>query len=210
MGTRIIHFLVKHILYPFFAFYDWVAGIVTKYRKQFCIFLFVAVLLTVVLAIVLIKRTIARLRDDGSGSGKSTGIWIGILLLVALLAASTSALAEAKLSEATMIYEDYDGNHADWTVNDDGELKELVDMLTRAKKHRAQLENCTMNCTLLCKVDGETLIDFAVATDGCHYVTDMDRDATYRLEDEDWDRLWEIFDQIQEAMGYDASLVLDW
>jgi len=133
-----------------------------------------------------------------------------MLLLVALLAASAFALAETKLTEATMIYEDYDGNHADWTVNDDGELKELVQMLSRAKKNKAQLENCTMNCTLLCKVDGETLIDFAVATDGCHFSTGLDRDTTYRLEDEDWDRLWEMYEQIQEAMGYDASLVLDW
>ena len=132
------------------------------------------------------------------------------LLLAGLLAASASALAEAKLAEATMIYEDYDGNHSDWTVNDDGELKELVDMLTRAKKNKAQLENCTMNCTLLCKVDEENIIDFAVATDGCRYITDLDHDATYQLSEEDWDRLWELFEQVQEAMGYDASMVLDW
>ena len=55
--------------------------------------------------------------------------WMGMLLLIAVLAASANALAGAKLSEATMIYEDYDGNHADWTVNDDGELKELVEIL---------------------------------------------------------------------------------
>ena len=129
------------------------------------------------------------------------------LLLAALLATSATALAEARLTEATMIYEDYDGNHSDWTVNDDAELKELAEMLMRAKKNKAQLENCTMNCTLLCKVDGETIIDFAVATDGCHYITEQSSNATYRLADEDWDRLWEIFEQVQEAMGYDASLV---
>ena len=82
MGTRIIHFLLRYIILPIMSFIDWVAGLVTNYPKQFCVFLFAAVLLTAVLAIVLIKRTIARLRDDGSGSKKSTGIWIGILLLL--------------------------------------------------------------------------------------------------------------------------------
>lgn len=132
------------------------------------------------------------------------------VLALAVLALSASALAAAKLTEATMIYEDYDGNHADWTVNDDDELKELVDMLTRARKHKAELENCTMNCTLLCKVDGESILSFAVATDGCPYITDMDTNITYRLTEDDQSRLWELFEQIQEAMGYDASWVLDW
>ena len=59
-------------------------------------------------------------------------------------------------------------------------------------------------------MDGDTLIDFAVATDGCRYVTDLKHDATYQLSQEDWDRLWDMFEQVQEAMGYDASLVLDW
>ena len=134
---------------------------------------------------------------------------ICMLLLAGLLAMSTSALASAKLTEATMIYEDYDGNHADWTVNDDDELKELEEMLTRAKGNKATLDNCTMNCTLLCKV-GEKVIDFAVATDGCPYITDKRDDQTYRLTDEDRDRLWEIFDLVQEVMGYDAALVLNW
>ena len=82
MGTRIIHFLFRYIILPIMSFIDWIVGLVTNYPKQFCVFLFAAVLLTAVLAIVLIKRTIARLRDDGSGSKKSTGIWIGILLLL--------------------------------------------------------------------------------------------------------------------------------
>lgn len=128
------------------------------------------------------------------------------LLAAALLAMTGSALAAAKLTEATMIYEDYDGNHADWTVNDDDELKELVDMLNRAKKHKEKHETGTMNCTLLCKVDGETIVDFAIATDGSPYITDLKSNTTYRLSEEDQTRLWEIFEQIQEAMGYDAAL----
>lgn len=129
------------------------------------------------------------------------------LLIVGLMLLATSALAATKLTEATMIYEDYDGNHSDWTITDDGELKELTDMLNRAKKHRAELQNCTMNCTLLCKVDGETLVDFAIATDGCPYITNQKTGITYRLSDEDQERLWELFSKIQEDMGYDASLV---
>ena len=135
---------------------------------------------------------------------------ICMLLLVLLAALPMSAAAAAKLSEATMIYEDYDGNHADWTVNDDEELKELVDMLERARENRAELDNCTMNCTLMCKVDGETIVGFEIATDGCPFITEMNSGRTYRLDDGDWARLWQIFEQIQEAMGYDASWVLTW
>ena len=136
--------------------------------------------------------------------------WICMLLLVGLLALPGWASASARLTEATMIYEDYDGNHADWTVNDEDELAELEDMLQRAKDNRAQPDNCTMNCTLLCRAGNETVVAFEVATDGCPFVTEMNRGVTYSLNEDDWARLWQIFEQIQEAMGYDASQVLDW
>ena len=64
-----------------------------------------------------------------------------------------------------------------------------------------------MNGTLICKVDGETIIGFEVATDSNPFITEMNSGKTYRMNDDDWERLWEIFEQIQEAMGYDASLV---
>ena len=130
------------------------------------------------------------------------------LLLLGLLAMPIAQAAE--LTEAIMIYEDYDGNRAEWTVSDEEELKDLQAMLLRAKNNKATLDNCTLNCTLMCKIDGESIIDFAVATDGCPYITDRNSDQTYRLTDEDQARLWEIFDQIQEAMGYDASVFMDW
>ncbi len=133
------------------------------------------------------------------------------LLAVALLALAASALAATpKMTEAIMVYEDYDGNRAEQTVNDEATLKELQDMLMRAGKNKAKLENCTMNCSLFCMVDDGQIHDFAVATDGCPYITDMSTDATYRLSDEDHARLWEIFDLVQEIMGYDAALVLNW
>ena len=132
------------------------------------------------------------------------------LLAAALLAMCAPALAEAKLTEAIMIYEDYDGNRAEQTVNDEETLKELGDMLLRASKHKAELENCTMNSSLFCMAEGGKIYDFAIATDGCPYITDMETDQTYRLEVADHARLWEIFDLVQETMGYDASVVLGW
>lgn len=134
--------------------------------------------------------------------------WI-CALLVALLAATAAAQA-ATMTEAVMIYEDYDGNRAEWTVSDADELQELQDMLLRAKDNKAELENCTMNCTLLCKVGEDTIIDFAIATDGCPYITSRDTDQTYRLTDADQARLWEIFEQIKDAMGFDAATFMEW
>ena len=49
--------------------------------------------------------------------------WICALLLVGLLAAAFGALAAPKMTEATMIYEDYDGNRCEQTVVDDGTLQ---------------------------------------------------------------------------------------
>lgn len=135
---------------------------------------------------------------------------IAALLLAGMLALSASALAESRLSEAQMLYEDYDGNQANQTVNDEATLEELEQMLVRARKNPGQLEGCTMNCTLLCTVEGGEIYDIAVATDGCPYIIDMTSDKTYRLEEEDRARLWEIFDLIQETMGYDAALVMGW
>lgn len=132
------------------------------------------------------------------------------MLLAALLALSVPAMAAAQLGEATMIYEDYDGNHSDWTVSDDDELQELVDMLQRAKGNPATPENCTMNCTLMCKTESEKVVAFEVATNGSPYITEMNSGRTYRLSDDDWARLWQIFDQVQEVMGYDAADVLNW
>lgn len=132
-------------------------------------------------------------------------------LLAALLLLGATAVAEGlKLTEALMIYEDYDGNREDQTVLDEETLQELQDMLMRARKNEAQLENCTMNCTLFCTMENGVIYDFAVATDGCPYITDNSTNQTYRLSDEDDARLWEIFDIVQKAMGYDAAWVLNW
>ena len=136
--------------------------------------------------------------------------WI-CALLAALMLLSTAAMASgAKLTEALMIYEDYDGNREEETVVDDDILKELQDMLLRAGKNKAKLDNCTLNCTLFCTLENGEVYDFAVATDGCPYIVDKRDDQAYRLSDEDRERLWEIFSLVQEAMGYDAALVLNW
>jgi len=129
------------------------------------------------------------------------------LLLAGLLAASLGALAAAKMTEATMIYEDYDGNHCEQTVVDDDTLQELQDMLLRAKKNSGELDNCTLNSTLFCRFGEEKVYDFAIATDGCPFLVDNAANKTYRFSDADQARLWEIFDLVQDTMGYDASLV---
>ena len=132
-------------------------------------------------------------------------------LLIALMLLSSAAMAEShKLTEVLMIYEDYDGNREEQTVLDEATLQELQDMLMRARQNKAELENCTVNSTLFCKLENGEIYDFAVATDGCPYITDKRDNQTYRLTDEDRDRLWEIFDLVQEVMGYDAAAVLNW
>ena len=131
-------------------------------------------------------------------------------LLVCALALCASALADTRLSEVQMLYEDYDGNQANQTVADEATLEELEQMLMRARKTPGELEGCTMNCTLLCTLDNGEIYDIAVATDGCPYITDMTTDKTFTLTEEDQARLWEIFDLIQETMGYDAAVVMGW
>ena len=132
---------------------------------------------------------------------------ICLLLAVALLSACYGALAASKMTEATMIYEDYDGNRCGQTVVDDGTLQELQDMLLRAKKNAGELENCTMNSTLFCRFGEDQVYDFAIATDGCPYLVDNGANKTYKFSDADRERLWEIFDLVQDTMGYDASMV---
>ncbi len=137
--------------------------------------------------------------------------WICALLAIALLALSVPALAAGSgLKEVIMVYEDYDGNRAEQTIDDEATLTELAEMLKRAKKNPGQLDGCTMNSTLFCVVPSGEIYDFAVATDGCPYITDMDNNKTYTLSEADQARLWEIFDLVQETMGYDANSVLNW
>ena len=132
------------------------------------------------------------------------------LLALCLLALCASAMAEAKLKEVQMIYEDYDENYANQTVTDEPTLKELSAMLQRARKNPGELDNCTLNCTLLCTAQDGTIYDLAVATDGCPYIVERESEKVYTLTDEDQERLWEIFDLIRETMGYDAASVFDW
>ena len=62
---------------------------------------------------------------------------------------------------------------------------------------------------MFCMTQSGTIYDFSVATDGTPYITNRDPDLTYRLSDEDQARLWQIFDLVQDTMGYDASFMLD-
>ena len=134
---------------------------------------------------------------------------ICLMLAVGLLLSCSGALAASKMTEATMIYEDYDGQRCEQTVLENHTLEELEDMLMRAKEHKAELENCTMNSTLFCKFGEDKIYDFAIATDGCPYMTELSTNKTYRFTDADHERLWEIFDLVLDTMGYDASMVME-
>ena len=131
------------------------------------------------------------------------------LLALLLVALGVGSLAENQLKEVQMLYEDYDGHWASQTVDDEATVREIEAMLTRAHKNPGTLEGNTMNCTLLCTLPSGEIYDIAVATDGCPYITDKSTDQTYRLSDADDARLWEIFDIVQEAMGYDAALFMN-
>ena len=132
------------------------------------------------------------------------------MILMIILVSAAWAVAEARLSQVQMLYEDYDGAQATQMVNDEATLEELEQMLLRARGNPAALDGCTMNCTLLCTMPDGEVYDIAVATDGCPYITDMSTEKTYHMEDEDFTRLWEIFDLVQETMGYDAAVVMGW
>ncbi len=133
------------------------------------------------------------------------------LLLAVLAMVSAVAMAEgSRLSEAVMIYEDYDGNHAEQTIDEETSLNELEWILLRASKHPAELQGNTMNCTLLCMLPDGGIYDFAIATDGSALITDMTTDKTYAMEDGDLQRFWELFDIIDLGLGYDANFVFGW
>ncbi len=133
-------------------------------------------------------------------------------LLLALVAAlCTAALADGLvLTEAVMIYEDYDGYHAEQTLDEETDLTELQWILQRAAKNPAKIEGNTMNSTLLCMLTNGSIYDFAIATDGSAIITDMTTDKTYAMESGDLERFWELFDVIRQGMGYDASTVMGW
>ena len=130
------------------------------------------------------------------------------LLLVSLVAGMTAAQA-GKLERIWMEYEDYSGNRAEQAIEDSKTLDELEKILTRASKHAAELDNCTMNCTLFCMLKDGDILDFACATDGCPYIQSRDNNKTYTLG-VDYQRFWEIFSSVKTGMGYDASNVFDW
>ena len=135
-------------------------------------------------------------------------------LLICLLALPAAAMAEfmeeSQIGEAIMIYEDYDGQHVEQTVADAAELLELEGMLMRAAQNPAELQGNTMNCTLFCMMKNGDIFDFAIATDGSNFITDMNTDMTYTFEAEDLERFWEIFSEVKAVMGFNASEIWNW
>ena len=133
---------------------------------------------------------------------------ICIALLMTILAALAGAQA-ASITRAWMEYEDYSGNRAEQSVEDEKQLAELEKILKRAKGHPAKLDDCTVNCTLFCMTRSGEIFDFACATDGCPYIQNRANDDTYTLG-VDYQRFWEIFSDIQSGMGMEGSLVFSW
>ena len=128
--------------------------------------------------------------------------------LLACLLALTATAQAAQLERAWMEYEDYSGNRVEQSVEDEKLLTEVAKILKRAKGNPAKLDNCTVNCTLFCLTDDGTIYDFACATDGCPYIQNRDTDDTYNLG-VDYQRFWEIFSDVRDGMGFEASSVFD-
>ena len=130
------------------------------------------------------------------------------LLLMALALGAVSAQA-ATLKRAWMEYEDYSGNRAEQSIEDEKTLQELSKILIKARDNRAKLDGCTVNCTLFCMTESGKIYDFACATDGCPFIQNRADGATYNLG-VNYQRFWEIFSDISTGMGVDASAVFNW
>ena len=129
--------------------------------------------------------------------------------LLLVMAAGIVGAQAASLKRAWMEYEDYSGNRAEQSIEDEKTLQELSKILMRAKGNKAKLEGCTVNCTLFCMTESGNIYDFACATDGCPYIQSRSSGDTYTLG-VDYQRFWEIFSDIQGGMGLEASAVFNW
>ena len=129
--------------------------------------------------------------------------------LLACLLALTATAQAAQLERAWMEYEDYSGNRVEPSVEDENRLPEVAKILKRAKGNPAKLDGCTVNCTLSLQVKDGDIIDFACATDGCPYIQNRETDKVYSLGG-DFSRFWEIFSEVRDGMGFEASAVFDW
>ena len=130
-----------------------------------------------------------------------------ILCAALLIALAACVPAQAsRLEQAWMTYEDYSGNRAEQTVTDEATLDEIEEILTSAYSSPAQMEECTLNCTLFVQVKNGDIYDFACATDGCPFIQNRDTDQAYTLGD-DFTRFWDIFWQVRQGMGLEASQV---
>ena len=133
---------------------------------------------------------------------------ISAVLLLVMVTGLAVAQA-ATLQRAWMEYEDYSGNRAEQSVEDEKTLNELAKIMKRAKGNKAKLDGCTVNCTLFCMTESGDIYDFACATDGCPFIQNRENNDTYTLG-VDYQRFWEIFSEIREGMGLEGSAVFNW
>lgn len=132
-----------------------------------------------------------------------------VMLALAMLLCMCAHAESGKLKEIYMLYEDTDGEQMEQTIEDPALIKELEDMLVKARTSPAKLENCPMNCTIFCTTQADKVYDIAVATDGCPYIQDRATENVYSLEG-DLPRFWEIFDEVWAAMGNTVDYAAEW
>ena len=130
-------------------------------------------------------------------------------LLAALLLAVGVVAQASSFERAWMEYEDYSDGHADQIIEDPETLATLEDILLRASENPAELDGCTVNCTLFCETDSGKIYDFACATDGCPYIQNRANNDTYTLG-VDYQSFWDIFSEVRDGMGLEGSAVFNW
>ncbi|GEM_PF-5881524 len=133
---------------------------------------------------------------------------IAAVLLAALMTAMAAVAQADSLESVWMEYEDYSGGRAEQSVEELETIRTIEKILLRAKSNPAKLDGCTMNCTLFCMTDSGEIYGFACATDGCPYIQAETDGAVYTLG-VDYQAFWDIFDDVREGMGFDASAFFD-
>ena len=132
-----------------------------------------------------------------------------LAMLVCLMLTLCATASAATLERAWMEYEDYSGGRAEQSVEDGPTLRLLETMLLRARDNVVKLDESTMNATLFCMTDdGEIYGFYCATTAGSPYIYSESNKTAYSLGD-DYDAFWEIFSDVREGMGYDASYFFD-
>ena len=136
-------------------------------------------------------------------------MWVKKIICMALvLMVGALAAQAATITDAWMEYEDYSDGRAEQSIENANNLQVLEQILLEAREHPAELDGCTLNCTLFVMDESGEIYDFACATDGCPYIVAGQTGKVYSLTD-DYDDFWAIFSGVRDGMGFDASAFFD-